>query len=168
MDDKREMLRHFLATIAYRTQKAVRGAPADYGDYEAGAGARTPRDILHHMRGLVMFVHSHVRPYESTYPPKLSWEEEVQGFHEVLARLDADLGAGLPLVDKTHERLLQGPLADVMTHIGYPNPASRVGHRQLAMLRRLAGAAVPAENFINADIRTGRVGAEQPDPADPD
>jgi hypothetical protein len=156
-DPEREMLRHFLATIAYRTQKALRGAPNTYPDLLVGAGVRSPLEIVHHMRGLMMFTHSHFRPYESTHPPYLSWEEEVAGFHQVMAELDADLESELPLLERSYERLLQGPLSDIMTHVG-----------QLAMLRRLAGSSVPAENFANADISTGRVGSNQPDPADPD
>ena len=38
-------------------------------------------------------------------------------------------------------RLLQGPLADVMTHVG-----------QIALLRRLAGSPIPPENFYTAAI----------------
>ncbi|UCH24477.1 MAG: hypothetical protein JSV66_11015 [Trueperaceae bacterium] len=154
---KREMLRHFLATIAYRAQKVLRGAPGNYPDLLIGSGVRSPLEIVHHMRGLAMFTHSHFRPYESTHPPYLGWEEEVAGFHQVLAELDADLASDLPLLERSYERLLQGPLADIMTHVG-----------QLAMLRRLAGSSVPAENFSNAEIRSGRVGSDQPDPADPD
>jgi hypothetical protein len=55
------------------------------------------------------------------------------------------------------ERLLQGPLSDAMTHVG-----------QLAMLRRIAGAPIHAENFFKADIRAGQVGEEQPAPVSPD
>jgi hypothetical protein len=36
------MLRHFVAALAYRTQKALRGAPADFGTFRAADGARAP------------------------------------------------------------------------------------------------------------------------------
>ena len=52
---------------------------------------------------------------------------------------------------KVLERLLQGPLADALTHTG-----------QLTLLRRLAGAPVAHENFMEADIRAGQVGPESP------
>jgi len=55
------------------------------------------------------------------------------------------------------EQLLQGPFADTMTHVG-----------QLAMLRRLADSPVAPENFIYADIRGDRLGADQSPPARPD
>jgi hypothetical protein len=56
----------------------------------------------------------------------------------------------------TPERLLQGPLADAMTHAG-----------QLAMLRRLAGSPVPPEDFSVADIQGTRLGPNQPYPVSP-
>jgi hypothetical protein len=57
----------------------------------------------------------------------------------------------------TPERLLQGPFADAMTHVG-----------QLAMLRRLAGAPVPPEDFSEAEITAERLGPDQPAPKRPD
>ena len=38
----RQLLQHFLAAIAYRTQKALRGAPAQYPDFHPGQEVRTP------------------------------------------------------------------------------------------------------------------------------
>jgi hypothetical protein len=68
-----------------------------------------------------------------------------------------DLLASETALSITTEQLLQGPFADVMTHVG-----------QLGMLRRLADAPVAPENFIYADIRAERLGKEQPPPARPD
>jgi hypothetical protein len=44
-------------------------------------------------------------------------------------------------------------VADSLAHIG-----------QIAMLRRLAGAPVRAENYAKADVSAGRVGPEQTRP----
>jgi hypothetical protein len=49
--------------------------------------------------------------------------------------------------------LIQGPIADALTHVG-----------QIAMLRRLAGCPIPGENYFAADIAPGRVGAQQAQP----
>ena len=54
------------------------------------------------------------------------------------------------------ERLLQGPVADALTHVG-----------QLAMLRRLAGCPIRGENYYVAAIAVGQAGAEQPAAAKP-
>ncbi len=53
MDPKRAMLRHFLAALAYRTQKALRGAPADFGSFCAAEGVRTPARIVCHMTSVL-------------------------------------------------------------------------------------------------------------------
>ena len=45
-EEARTLLRHTLATLAYRAGKAVRGAPAGFAGFSAGAGSRTPAQIL--------------------------------------------------------------------------------------------------------------------------
>jgi len=44
MDDKRALLRHFLAALAYRTQKALRDAPPNFESFRATPESRTPHD----------------------------------------------------------------------------------------------------------------------------
>jgi hypothetical protein len=82
---------------------------------------------------------------------------EVGRFHEMLVDLAAHLERDTELLGTQPEQLLQGPFADAMTHAG-----------QLAMLRRLAGAPVPPENFIVADMSPERLGQDQPMPVSPD
>jgi hypothetical protein len=87
-----------------------------------------------------------------------SLRAETERFHEMLEDLARHLEAGTPLREgMSPERLLQGPLADAMTHAG-----------QLVVLRRLAGGPVAPENFIVADIDGGRCGPHQADPVSPD
>jgi hypothetical protein len=152
------MLRHFLAALAYRTQKALRGAPADFPDFTAGHLVRTPRELLQHMTSLMGYTVTMF--LGGTYPRRLpdlpGWDEEVARFHDALAEVAGHLDRGSPMAI-SERQLLQGPLADAMTHVG-----------QLAMLRRLADSPVPPENFIEADIRADRLGVEQPPPAAPD
>jgi len=158
MNDKRTLLRHFLAALAYRTQKALRDAPAGFGDFRAGEGIRTPAELVRHMTSVLgyaetFFVGGHYRP-----EPLPSLEEEIVRFHKVLEELARHLEAGTPLREGlSEERLLQGMFSDAMTHAG-----------QLAMLRRLAGDPVAPENFIFADIKAERLGMDQPEPAQPD
>ena len=83
--------------------------------------------------------------------------DEVARFHSQLHELLVDFAKPGLSARISDEQFLQGPLADAMTHVG-----------QLAMLRRLAGAPVPSENFIYARIDSGNVSAEQPMPAAPD
>jgi hypothetical protein len=83
--------------------------------------------------------------------------DEIQRFHEILQDLGRLLMSGAPLRGVTEEQLLQGPFADAMTHAG-----------QLALLRRLAGVPVPPESFIDAAIRSDRLGSDQPEPVSAD
>jgi hypothetical protein len=158
MDDKRQLLLHFLAALAYRTQKALRDAPASFGSFRAGDQTRTPEELVRHMTSVLgfartFFVGGHYRP-----DPLPSLEDEISRFHEMLQNLGRHIEAGEPLLNEiTEERLLQGPLSDAMTHAG-----------QLAMLRRLAGVPVPPENFVFAEIDSERLGPDQAEPARPD
>ncbi|NNG17867.1 MAG: hypothetical protein HKM89_15435 [Gemmatimonadales bacterium] len=157
MDEKRQMLKHFLATLAYRTQKALEGAPADYPEFRAAPGVRTPHELLRHMTSVLGYARTHF--IGGTYRPHLlpSFQDEITRFHAVLEELGKDLERGTPLRDTTPARMLQGPFADAMTHAG-----------QLAMLRRLAGAPIPPENFIVADINAENLGPDQAKPVSPD
>jgi hypothetical protein len=158
MDEKRQVLRHFLAALAYRTQKALRGAPADFGNFHAGAGVRTPAELLCHMTSVLgyartIFVGGQYRP-----DPLPSLHAETERFHEMLVDLARHLELGAPLLQgMSPDRLLQGPFADAMSHAG-----------QLAILRRLAGSPVAPENFIVADIDGERCGPRQAEPVSPD
>ena len=154
---KRDILRHFLAALAYRTQKALRGAPNGFADFQAGAGTRTPRELVRHMRSVIgysrtYFIGGLYRPTEMD-----SFAEEVEQFHATLADVSAHLAAGTPLRDIPMEQLLQGPFSDAMTHAG-----------QIAILRRLAGSPVESENFIFAHVSPDHLGSDQPLPAAPD
>lgn len=156
MDQKREMLRHFLASITYHAAKAIRDAPEGYPELEIGMGARTPRRILHHITGVLTYAHSFFEPYESTYSDLEPWDVEVERFHDILGKLDESL-LEKPPEGVTGMQLLQGPLSDSMAHTG-----------QLLMLRRMAGSPVPSENFVYANIKAGVVGPDQPEPVAPD
>jgi hypothetical protein len=153
---KTDLLRHFLAAIAYRTQKALRGAPAPFADYRAAANVRTPHELVWHMTGVIGYAVSLYRGAQWR-PDRLDrFGSEVERFHATLAELAQQFEAGRLPDGVAAEQLLQGPLADAMTHAG-----------QLAMLRRLCGSPVPPENFLLADIRTANVSAEQPPPRAP-
>jgi hypothetical protein len=158
VDRERQLLRHFLAAIAYRTQKALRDAPEHYPTFSAGNRVRTPVELIRHMTSLMGYVRTFF--IGGSYPAKLdplpTFKEEVARFHEMLGSVGGLLASD-ETCSLTTEQLLQGPFADTMTHVG-----------QLAMLRRLADAPVAPENFIYADIRAERLDADQPPPARPD
>lgn len=157
MSEKRSLLRHFLAALAYRTQKALRGAPPEFAGFRAGLQVRTPHQLILHMTSVLGYARTHFIGGTFPSPQPTSWEADIESFHAMLLDLGRHLDAGTPLRDTTEERMLQGPFADSMTHVG-----------QLAMLRRLAGSPIAPENFIQADIQPGNLSSHQPDPASPD
>lgn len=157
MDVKRAMLRHFLAAIAYRTQKALRGAPEGFSMFRPAHGVRTPHEIVWHMTNVLGYART-LFTGGAWRPAMLeSFEDEVLRLHEMLESLRRHLDGGDSLRNTTPEKLLQGPLSDTMTHVG-----------QLAILRRLAGSPVPPENFLMAKIDPKNLGPDQAEPASPD
>ena len=157
MDEQRRLLQHFLAALAYRTQKALRGAPADFSAFRAAPRVRTPHELIRHMDSVLgysrtFFIGGNYRP-----PLLPDFGAAVANFHETLADVARHLERGTEFRGITAEILLQGPFSDAMTHAG-----------QLAMLRRLAGSPVPPENFVFAAISSANLGPDQPLPLRPD
>jgi hypothetical protein len=150
---KRELIRHAVATLAYRAAKAVRNAPSTVADFRAGDTTRTPLQILAHLGDLIEWAITLAEGDQKWHvATPTSWDEEASRFFGALERLDAYLASDRALGCKP-ERLLQAPLADALTHVG-----------QIMMLRRLASAPVRSENFAIAEIVAGRVTAEQAPP----
>jgi hypothetical protein len=152
-DSARELLRHTLATLAYRGGKTVRDATADYATFRAGEKTRTPLEILAHIGDLLEWALSIARgkqEWKAAEPQ--AWNQEVKRFFASLKEFDQYLASAEPLACSP-QQLFQAPIADALTHVG-----------QLAMLRRLAGSPVRGENYFVADIAVGKVGAEQSSP----
>lgn len=157
MDESRRLLGHFLAALAYRTQKALRDAPAGFSEFRAAPTVRTPHELVLHMTSVAGYARTFFIGGEWRPDMCETFDAEVRRFHEMLEDLARHLEAGTPMRDITCERMLQGPLSDMMTHAG-----------QIAMLRRLFGSPVPSENFIYARVSADNLGPEQPAPAAPD
>jgi len=150
VDDKIAMLRHTVATLAYRGGKALRGAPPEFASY----GSRTPGEILAHMCdlfGWALTIADGWEAWRNSRPGQ--WDADIARFFAALEAFDRRLASGAPLAVEP-EKLFQGPVADALTHVG-----------QIAMLRRMAGCAIPGENYFVAKIAAGRVGADQAPPA---
>lgn len=152
-DTKREMLRHTVATLAYRGAKAVRGASDSFGSFGSPDTSRTPAKILAHIGDLLDWGLSIAKGAEAWNDSEpLAWDQEVARFHHALESFDDYLASDAEL-SGTCERLFQGPVADALTHVG-----------QIAMLRRMAEEPIKGENYSRAKIEAGRVGPEQQTP----
>jgi len=149
-DSASSLLRHTVATLAYRGGKAVRGAPEGFRDFRAAPGSRSGGEILAHIGDLLDWALSNANGKEKWGNSKpLEWQDEAARFHAALRTFDERL-AGTEPIACSEERLFQGPIADALWHVG-----------QIALLRRLAGSPVRGENYFVADISAGRVGADQ-------
>jgi hypothetical protein len=152
-ESKNALLRHTVATLAYRGGKALRGAPPEFAAYRVAPGTRAPGEILAHICDLLDWGRAladgkHV--WHNSVPQ--AWDADVARFFTALEAFDTRLASGAPLGSPC-ESLFQGPIADAFTHIG-----------QISMLRRLAGSPVRGENYFKAEIAAGRVGPEQAKP----
>ncbi|HUR36442.1 MAG TPA: hypothetical protein VM009_01410 [Terriglobales bacterium] len=153
MSDARQLLRHTLATVAYRGGKAIRNAPAEFAAFKNSETTRTPLEILAHIGDLYDWALSIARGAEKwNSATPLPWEQESKRFFAGVQALDQYLASGETL-HETPEKLFQGPIADSLTHIG-----------QLTMLRRMASSPIRGESYHKADIVAGRTGPDQAPP----
>jgi hypothetical protein len=152
-DPKRDLLRHALATLAYLGNKAIRNAPENFAAFNAAGGVRTPEKILAHIGDLMdwaLTIALGKREWRDSKP--LPWEKEVERFFATIKKFDDYLASSEPL-HASPEKLLQGPIADALTHVG-----------QIAMLRRMADEPLKGESYYEAEITVGRVGSDQARP----
>jgi hypothetical protein len=149
-DHKRELLRHTVATLAYRGGKAVQNAPVAFESFGLNETTRTPGQILAHIGDLLDWALCTAKgeyTYKESSP--LPWEEEVARFFKALEAFDSYLASDAALGSPA-EKLFQGLIADALTHVG-----------QISLLRRMAGGPVRGENYFRARIEAGRVGRDQ-------
>ena len=149
----RALLRHLAATLAYRAAKVLRDPPAGFGASSVGPATRRPVQIVAHMADLMTWAVGLARgEYVWKAEGSDDWDVEVRRFFDQLAALDRELDAHTAFVGSM-EKLVQGPLADALTHVG-----------QLALLRGMLGAPVRPESYARAEIVAGRIGMEQATP----
>jgi hypothetical protein len=149
----RDLLRHCLATTAYRGAKVLQDDPDSFANFHSAETTRTPVQILAHLGDLFDWALSMAKGQGAWHSSKpLPWHDETQRFFASLGSFN-DYLAGDESLHATPEKLFQGPVADALNHIG-----------QLAMLRRVAGNPIKGENYFQADISLGRVGQDQPKP----
>lgn len=153
LDPKRDLLRHTVATLAYRGGKAVRDTNDSFASFKASETTRTPAQILAHIGDLFDWALSIAKGSESwSNSEPLEWSQEIDRFHAALKSFDDYLASDSDLSGSC-ERLFQGPIADALTHVG-----------QLTMLRRIAGSPMKGENYSRARIEAGRLGPDQEKP----
>jgi len=143
-DPKRDLLRHMVATVAFRCSIAVDGAPLGFEDFRASGSTRSPAEILAHLGDLIEGTHYLLQgKFVSLVSKPSSWDEEVTRFYSAVRSLDSFLTSDEPLAHPV-EKFVQGPIGDALTHVG-----------QIVMLRRIFGAPVRQEPYFTIEIIPG-------------
>ena len=97
-DNGRQMLRHTVATLAYRGGKALRGAPPGFSEFRVGDSTRTPGQILAHIGDLLDWGLSLAKGNQAWHnSDPLPWEEGTARFFKALHNLDKQLASSAPL-----------------------------------------------------------------------
>jgi hypothetical protein len=146
LDSKRELLRHLLATLAFRGGVTISDAPENFAEFSAGETTRGAGEILAHIGDLIQGS-LYLMKGEFVYlqSPPQSWAEDVKRFFAAIEEFDLYLTSDAPLAQPI-EKIVQGPIVDALTHVG-----------QIVMLRRLAGKPIHSEAYFTADIAAGEV-----------
>lgn len=149
--EPKQLMRHTLATLAYRANRVLDGAPEGFADFDAGQGVMTPRKMLNHMSLILTYAKAQLMGDEFQRPTEVDdWSMEIDRFYETVTALDAAAESGFKADGETVLRMLQGPILDALTHVG-----------QLSLLRRLAGSPTPRDHYIKASIIVGKTGKDQ-------
>ena len=149
LDVKREVLRHMVATVAYRGGVAVANAPDTFATFRAYETTRTPGEILAHI-GDLLEGSLHLLQGEMVFltSTPLPWQDEIRRFFSAVKNLDAYLATEAPLACPV-EKLVQGPIGDALTHVG-----------QIVMLRRMSGNPIRPAAYFTAEILAGEINEE--------
>lgn len=145
LDPKIDLLRHLISTIVFRGTVAIRDTDESFASFELGCDVRTPGELLAHigdlLEGSFLLLKGEMRMINSQ---PLPWNDEAVRFLKAARKLDSFLVSGQP-IEIPIEKLVQGPIADALTHIG-----------QLVILRRAAGTPITSEPYFQADIVSGK------------
>ena len=144
--DTTRILRHLVATIAFRASRALRDTPEDFESVRLAEGGMTARELLLHLSNVMSFALATVSGTERIRHDAVKWPQEVERFYSLLAQIDTRLAEGASVLAGMDLKLVQGPLADALTHVG-----------QLHAMRRMTGSPVPPTNYIQVEVQAGRI-----------
>jgi hypothetical protein len=146
---KRELFRHLIATLAYRCGIAVLDAPINFADFLVLETTRTAGELLAHINDLIegsLYLVKGEFVYLQSSPQK--WEDDAKRFFKAVKEFDLYLASDAQLAHPI-EKVMQGPIADALTHVG-----------QIVMLRRIAGKPIREQSYFTAEIKAGELDQE--------
>ena len=142
--DTTRILQHLVATIAYRASRSLRDAPEGFENASLPGGGKTAAELLLHMTNVMSFAIAMATNTDRVGYEGLPWPKEVERFYSLLGTLDQHLAAGASMESEMELKLVQGPLADTLTHVG-----------QLHSMRRAAGSPIAPTNYLKAEVHIG-------------
>ncbi|MGH9820824.1 MAG: hypothetical protein ACRD43_11700 [Pyrinomonadaceae bacterium] len=143
-DPKRELLRHMVATVAFRGRIAIENTPAGFADFRAAGSTRSPAEILAHIGDLLIGSRHLLRgEFVEMVSKPLPWDQEISRFFSAVNELDTFLASDQQLAHPV-EKMVQGPIGDALTHVG-----------QIVLLRRIAGAPINQASYFTAEVVPG-------------
>jgi hypothetical protein len=128
--------RQFLSALAFRTHVALENAPGDFAALQSAPQARTPHQLINHMSNLMVLSLRLLGQQVAWVDPIDDFHAERDRFYQYVARTIQAFNAQPGPDARTLDQILQGPLADAMTHVG-----------QLTMLRRFSGFPITAVGY---------------------
>ena len=139
------MLRHLLATVAFRASVAVADVGDDFANFRVGKTVRTPGEILAHIGDLIYGSHFLLKGEMVRLNSKpMSWSDETERFFSGIRELDVFLASDAELAFPV-EKFIQGPIGDALTHVG-----------QIVILRRMFGSPISEQAYFEAEIIPGK------------
>ncbi len=144
--DYKIILRHHLATLAFRTNYAIKDAQDNYSYFSAGQGVRPPGEMLLHVVQMIKATDDNLNGNTYIKIEIDGWENIISEFYIQLNKLDNTIKNLTDVDEDQILKLYQGPLSDAMTHVG-----------QLMTLRRMSCDALDGMNFYKEDsIKIGK------------
>jgi len=127
--DARTVLLRLVEAIGYRFHRAMHGIEAAHMNFRPADGAKTIGELVHHIGNLVQITHCCVEGREivRTDLQAAAVLDALSELHHAIAQRDeAELAAVRAPGDRSPFLLINGPLADALTHIGQINTYKRI------------------------------------------
>ena len=143
MDDKRALLKHFLAALAYRTQKALRDAPPEFAKFRAAPQVRTPHELISHMDSVLGYSRTFFLGGAYRPPAFPDFSDAIAHFHEVLADVAHHIEVGtetIPVIAHIADEAERAPIweAQKRDNPGFADYESKTSRQIPVILLRRA------------------------------
>lgn len=144
------ILCRLLAGMGFRYYWATDQLSDETYAFQAGRGTRSIAKTIEHIWDLLNWTYSAIDPSGNTKPSGSRLLREstlvlIARLEEAFSKMDTEELAAIQILNHPFWLVINGPLSDVLTHIG-----------QIATMRRIAGSPVPKSNPFEGMPPPGR------------